>query len=256
MLGNDNRASGNRRDPDDLRVPAIYRYSPFLDLLADAAFQQRHAAAAADDFHQNRFARASILASALCIECAANGFLESSDGDKALLKELDRLSTLSKFDVALRLAGKPGIDRGCQAVQRTQDLVAARNAHVHSRSMAIQAEVGMFQETDHGHELPVDLMPGLLPSLQIPRVPVLWSAQDADKVIIAVVSFLKYVFEKLLEATDEHLNSMLTSWIEVGNLFVASTFHEIHRELQALEERGVDLRHLRLHAIATGYAAP
>lgn len=65
--------------PEGLKLPGVFRYGAFYDLLADAVFQHRQAVKATDNYTINRFARASVLAATVGIECAANCLLATVD---------------------------------------------------------------------------------------------------------------------------------------------------------------------------------
>ncbi len=122
-------------------APTTFRYVAFYDLLADAAIQHKLASESTDSFMMSRHARASIIASALSIECMANCLLESVDATKALREEIDKLAPLPKIETALRMKGINAFDRGKHEVQKAVDLIRARNDYVHPKTATWDAEI-------------------------------------------------------------------------------------------------------------------
>jgi len=125
----------------DFRAPATFHYIAFYDLLADAAFQHRCAAVESDSFRMNRYARASVIAAALSVECAANCLIHSLELSATLRAELDKLPALAKVETFLLLSEFGALDRGRVEVQRMKELITARNEYVHPKVTAIEAVV-------------------------------------------------------------------------------------------------------------------
>lgn len=230
--------------PEDLNLPAVFRYGAFYDLLADAAFQHRQAAQATDSYTSNRFARASILAAALSVECAANCFLATFNMPKALLGELDRMTPLGKFDVCLRLRSLPSIAHGTREVQLMTELVKVRNDHVHPRTTNIAAELSSPEDGETHWMLPFSMEGELWPLLKIPKRPMFWSGASSESVLRAVTDFYRHIFETLMAIGDDDLQRMLSSRLEIGEAHIALVFDEIRLELQGAKQWGVDLEFL------------
>jgi hypothetical protein len=227
--------------PEGLRLPSVFRYGAFYDLLADAVFQHRQAAKATDNYTINRFARASVLAATLSIECAANCLLATVDVPKALLGELDRMTPLGKVDVCLRLRGMSSIDYGTHAVQLVAELVKLRNDHVHPKSSTIPAEVSLPEDGDTHWLLPMSLDGELWPHLKFPKRPMFWSSECSRIALQAVADFYRYLFKTLMGIDDSDLQHMLSSRLEIGeSAMVMAVFDEVRFELEGAKEWGVD----------------
>lgn len=222
----------------------MFRYGAFYGLLADAAFQHRQAAAAArtgDSYTTSRFARASILASALSVECAANCLLAAVDVPKTLADEIDRMTPLGKIEVCLRLRGLPPIERGSREVQLMSELVKIRNDHVHPRASNIPAGLGSPKDVDAHWMLPISLEGELWPQLKIPKRPMFWSNESSRAVLKAITDFYRHLFLTLMESVDEDLQPMLSSRLEFGDVHILAEPDEVRRELEGAKEWGVDL---------------
>lgn len=224
----------------NLAVPAVFRYSAFYDLLADAAFQHKHAKEATDSYVMSRFARASVLASALSIECAANCLLASLDLSKNLQTELDKLTPIAKVEAYLKIRAIDGFNRGCEQVQQVAELVKARNDHVHPKSSAIPATVTEPQDGGSDWILPFNIDGEHWPQLNIPKRSMFWSATSSLAALKAVAGFYSYVFSTLMNSTTDELNGILPSRFEFGNAQILAVFEEIRSELRGGTGHGID----------------
>lgn len=232
--------------PEDFDVPATFRYSAFYDLLADAAFHHANAKVEADQYRMSRFARASILAAALSVECAANCLIASLDLPQALHSEIDRLTPMAKIEVHLRLRAIHGFDRGCEAVQRIVELTKARNDYVHPKSSAIPASVNKPRDGGDNWIMPLNITGEFWKHLKIPKRSMFWSSTNSLAVLDALGRFYKYLFRDLLNATEDELHRMLPSRVEIGNAHVLAIFDEIRAELKNADQHGIDFTFFHL----------
>lgn len=224
---------------------ATFRYVAFYDFLADATFQHVLASKATEPFAVSRHARASIIASALSVECIANCILESVDASKALLEELDKLQPLGKIDAAVRLMGIESFDRGRKEVQKAAELIRARNAYVHSK--AVSWDAGLHQPQDGGADwmLPFSIRGERWSSLGIPKQASFWSHDASLAVLRVVCDFMKYVLVDVIKVDEEQLSQMLMSRLEFGNVLVPAVFDEFTREADVLKKDGIDFSFLK-----------
>lgn len=228
------------RIPQDLEVPATFRYSAFYDLLADAAFQHKQAKAEEDSYRMSRYARASVLAASLSVECAANCLLASLELSHALRTELDRFTPIAKIEAYLQLKDINGFDRGSDAVQRVIELTKVRNDHVHPKASAIPASVSKLQDGGENWILPFNLEGENWKHLKIPKRSMFWSSTSSAAALGAVGSFYKYLFCDLMRATEDELHRMLPSRLEIQDAHVLAISDEIRTELQNAGEHGID----------------
>jgi len=226
-------------------APATFRYVAFYDLLADAAFQHTLAETSADSFAMSRHARASIIASALSIECIANCLLDSVDVPKSLREEIDKLAPLSKIETALRMKGVSAFDRGRHEVQKAVDLMRARNDYVHPKTAKWDAEV--HEPKDAGPEwmIPFSIQGENWKSLGIPKQAMFWSKDASLSVLRVLCGFLRYLFVEVMKADDEALNRMLPSRLEFGNVLMPAVFDDFIRETAVLNKDGIDFSFLK-----------
>ena len=129
-----------------MKAPVNFRFTGFCDLIADSVYQHKLATQSENSYFMNRHARASILSSALSVECVANCLLESLGSSSRLIKDLDRLPVLSKIEIYLLENQISGFSRGDEPVQKVADLINARNTYAHTRTINIPSEIGPFED--------------------------------------------------------------------------------------------------------------
>lgn len=225
-------------------VPAKFRYIAFYDLLADSAFQHTLASKASDSFSMSRHARASIIASALCLECIANCLVDSLDAPKSLREELDKLAPIPKIEIALRMKGISAFDRGRFEVQKAAELIRARNDYVHPKTAAWEAEIQEPQDAGAEWMFPFAIQAEHWRSLGIPKQAMFWSKEASLSVLRVVCDFLKYLIVEIIKADDDVLSTLLPSRLEFGNVLMPAVFDEFTRETDALIKEGVDFSFL------------
>lgn len=226
-------------------APATFRYVAFYDLLADAAFQHSLASTAKESFAMTRYARASITASALSLECTANCILEAVEGSKSLLEELDKLPPLAKIEAAVRLKGITAFDRGKHEVQKAAELIRARNVYVHPRTLSWDAEIHEPQDTGSEWMLPFTIQGERWAALGIPKQAIFWSSNESLAVLKVVCEFLRYLLVEVLSLDEDQLSQMLAPRVELSNVVIPTVFAEFTREMGALAKEGVDFAFLK-----------
>lgn len=223
-----------------MKAPATFRYTGFYDLLVDAIFQHRLAANCTDSYSMNRYARSSVIASALSIECAANCLLGSAELPTALLNDLDRLSPLSKIDSALRLKAISKLDRGRNEIQKVAELIKARNEYVHPRATTIRAGIALPEDAGKDWLFPMTLEGENWTALGIPKKSMFWSKNSSLAALKAISEFFKYVFVELLNASDDDLHHILPALMQLGDVQILAVFEEFRSELKSALEFDVD----------------
>lgn len=231
---------------EEIMISGKYRYIAFLELLGDAILQLREAKRTSEVFLINRFARASILTSALSVECVANCLLVDLDTSRKLSDELDRMSPLSKIEVYLQLKSKPPLDRGNRRVGKIAELITARNDFVHPKVKGIPASIKMPEDGGKEWLIPFKIEGTHHSQLEIPEVPMFWCADDALTVLRAIGDFFQYLFCTLLQSNKEEMSRMLVSRIEAGEIQIPAVYDHIITTLQSAKEIGVDFSYLGL----------
>jgi hypothetical protein len=168
-------------------VAAIER--PFIALLEEAIIF----AQVAENLPQglrlepSLYPRASIIASALALECAANCCVQALPRSGQLRDDIDRLPLLSKFDLCLSLRRPAAsLDRGAPQVQSIQELKAVRDSLVHPRGRRLS----LRRVAEGEYETVGDRFP----LLGISRLLAAWRAADAISVLRAASAFYRYFY--------------------------------------------------------------
>lgn len=223
-----------------MKIPADFKYPGFYDLLCDAIFQHRMAANEDDSYAMNRFARTSIVSSALVIESCANCLLSNLDIPKKLYEELDKLPVLAKYETYLRLNEISDFRRGDHKVERIAELIKLRNDFVHPKVNNIKTEVGQLEDMGHQYEMPMELTGEQWESLKIPKRGLFWSADNAKNVLSCVSEFLVYIFSTLLNKSDDEVQYILMSRVEFSNVRMPTTFDVFANEIEKATKNGID----------------
>lgn len=227
-------------------IPATYRYIAFFDLLADAIFQHKMAMNETNPYLCSRYARASISASALSVECFANCLLALSESPKKLLEELDKLSPIPKVEIALRLQGLGDLDRGRAEIQKIAELIKARNEFVHSKLTALEAGIGLPQDAGTEWIVPISMTGEQWRQLGIPKVAMFWSKESSLSVLSAISSFYRHVLVDVMKANEELVNGAFISRAEFGGVRMPGVYDEFREQITAATEFGVDFSFLGL----------
>lgn len=228
----------------DKEAPAKYRYVAFLDLLADAVFLHQKANGESTPYLSCRFARGSIVASSLSVECFANCLIAILQPSRSLANDLDKLPSLSKIDVALRLQGSEQLDRGRVEVQKIAELIAARNEYVHPKASSIDAGVSMPQDAESEWIIPMSIAAEHHRGLGIPKLSMMWSKDDSFLTLSAISMFFRYVIVDLMKAGDDLINQFFISRLEFGNVQMPGVYDEFRELLESASQLGLDFTFL------------
>lgn len=227
-----------------MKIPADFKYPGFYDLLCDAIFQHRMAVNEEDSYAMNRFARASIISSALVIESCGNCLLSDLDIPKKLYEELDKLPVLAKYETYLRLNEISDFKRGDHRVERVVELIKLRNDFVHPKVNNIKTEIGKLEDMGHKYLMPMELTGEQWKALKIPKRGLFWSADCAKAVLGCVSEFLVYIFSTLLNKSDDDVQYILMSRVEFSNVCIPTTFDVFANEIEQAKSIGIDFSFL------------
>ena len=124
-------------------------YRPFINILADAIFFAF--LAEKDQCPENdppesmdyfSYSRMSILNTVFSLECAANMVLAQTELPAALMKKMERLPTLEKYDLLLFIRNpRKRIPREKSFVQSISELIELRNNYVHPKKQEQESEL-------------------------------------------------------------------------------------------------------------------
>lgn len=223
-----------------MKIPADFKYPGFYDLLCDAIFQHRMAANEDDSYAMNRFARASIISSALVIESCGNCLLSDLDIPKKLYEELDKLPVLAKYETYLKLNKISDFRRGDHRVEKIVELIKLRNDFVHPKVNNIKTEIGQLEEMGHQYLMPMELTGEQWKALEIPKRGIFWSADSAKNVLNCLSNFLVYIFSDLLNKSDDDIQYILMSRVEFSNVCMPTTFDVFANEIEEAKNIGIN----------------
>lgn len=241
----------NLSPPKKFTLPGFFRQIAFYDLLADAVFQNRFASEATDSYTQSRFARASILASSLCVECVANCLFDSLNPSKNKQSDFGKLPIVFKYSTYFHTKNVKGFDKDRVEVLRIDDLARARNDHVHPKTQSLPVSMSTPEDGGSDWILPMTLDCDLWKNLLIPKRSMLWSAENSLTVLKAIADFFKYIFVSLNDFTDEELQAIFLPRIEVKNIIMPVLFDEIRAELESIDSEGIDFSYLGIFSASS-----
>ena len=226
-----------------------FRYNGFYDLLVDALYQYRLAQKCTDSYSINRHARASISASMLTLECCANCLISSLTISSALLKDIDKLPVVAKFETYLKFRGIKTFNRGEKEIQKVAELIRIRNDYVHLKVLNINADLGQFKDQGQFAALPVDLHGDIWEGVGIPKRALFWSTDNALSVLEAVRSFFVHVFIDLMKSDASEIRFLLFSRLETTNTQTPNIFNEFEYEIKKAADHGIDFMFLGLNNV-------
>lgn len=184
-------------------------------------------------------ARSSVLATALFVEACANTCLDMLALDRQFALDIDRLPTLSKFDLFVRLyRPKKKLERSRHQIQGVVELKQVRDSFVHPKGQRIIWE--SWSPDESSSRSPRTKAAGL------PRIPSYNHAEDAVRAMKAAHGFLKYFFSELCSFRPSHVSSLLLSEERIPNPREQIVpYWEQHRHAW-LKSKKLDLRYIRI----------
>lgn len=149
-------------------------------------------------------ARSSVLATTLFVEACANTCLDMLALDTAFAGDVDRLPTLSKFDLFVRLyRAQRKIDRSRHEVQGVVELKRIRDSFVHPKGQRV---IWDFWSPDESTSRSPRTK-----ATDLPKILSFCGHEDAPRAMNAAHSFLGYLFGELCGFRPLHVSSLLFS---------------------------------------------
>ena len=183
--------------------------------------------------------RASILASAQYIEACANTCLDTLKYEIDFIKDIERLPTLSKFELFSRLefSNRP-LDRGRNEILDYLELKKIRDSYVHPKSQKIIWE--SWTETSSISESP------RTKRLNLPKIASFCSNDDAINALRATHGFLRYFFHDICRYSGQKVSALLCSEDPTPNLSDQITHYWDRRTLDWVKTKRIDLSYVRI----------
>ncbi len=219
-----------------------FRRSSFLQLVSDAAEFHCFSATEARALPGCRFAKQSILLSALAIEAAANCVVAEIGLKRLKQKELSNQSTMPKLRQALNLRGKLfDVDR--EEVKRAAALIQVRNDLAHPKAFKNSVSIEIKHEGERRF-LFTELELKDSGPIGIRHKPMGWTCDASLTALQVLNEFCAYLFDTALGYSDRDLALMFGSYIatDMGHVFFDG------EQLPNFEEvlsRGVELSAFR-----------
>ena len=189
----------------------MINYRGSFTLLEDSVVLAMRSEAELDFEVGASLARSSVLTTTLFVEACANTCLDMLGLDSAFAGDVDRLSTLSKFDLFARLyRPQRKIDRSRHEVQGVVELKRLRDSFVHPKGQrVIWYSLSSEESTSRSPRTK---------ATNLPKIPSFCGHEDAPRAMIAAHSFLAYLFSELSGFRPSHVSSLLFSEAPVPSL--------------------------------------
>ncbi|EFH8798461.1 TPA: hypothetical protein JTH73_001038 [Escherichia coli] len=113
----------------------------FFSIFADAVLLYDLALSESNDYIRRVLSKSSILSVNYALEAAVNSFLESVDLNSKISNQVDRFSTLDKFDFILQWHKGISLPRGEKETQVVKRLIELRNNLVHPKVKTTRLDV-------------------------------------------------------------------------------------------------------------------
>ncbi|WP_335916863.1 hypothetical protein [Shewanella chilikensis] len=113
----------------------------FFSIFSDAVLLYDLASSESNEHVRRTLSTSSILSVNYALEAAANSFLKSVDINSKISAQVDRFSTLDKFDFILQWHKDISLPRGDSETQIVKKLIEQRNQLVHPKVKVIKQDV-------------------------------------------------------------------------------------------------------------------
>lgn len=209
-------------------------------LLTDSISLARESEDHHDVDHRNTLARASVVTSMLYLEACANGCLAMLDLGTRLTEELDKLSTIAKFDVFLRIKFRGrAIDRSHKEYQGFMELKNLRDAMAHPKAQK-------FERIKWTPKSSASKSPQSS-SLKLSKIPAYCSTADAITALRASHQFAAYFFRDCCRFRPKQVSALIHSEDDVPDLSNVIT-PLWYTSLKAwLEDNSIDVSYMSIN---------
>jgi hypothetical protein len=180
----------------------------YLSLLNDSIVLLEMAQTRENILQEETLARASAVSSMLIPEVVANICIESLSLENSIYHEIDKLSTIGKFDYYLRVKHRGRkIDRGQRPIQELQELKKIRDMYVHPKKAKV-TWTNYDDDSADGESEKTDL-------LKITKNMNMWYVEDAKIIMSSTHSFLCYFFKDLCKYSSKRVANLIFSVVEI-----------------------------------------
>jgi hypothetical protein len=213
-----------------------------LVFLEDSIFLAMHSEGAQDSAAIGTLARASIMATAMFVEGCANTCLDMLSLERQFATDVDRLPTVSKFELFVRLyRPRAKLERSRHQIQGLMELKKVRDSFVHPKGQAIIWD-SWSQEASSSRSPRTNLT-------DLPKIASYSYDEDAVRAMKTAHAFLKYFFATVCGFRPSHVSALLLSEDRIPNpKEKTAPYWERHRHVW-LRSKKVDLAYMRIGAL-------
>lgn len=229
----------------------------FFSIFSDAVLLYELASMEINENTRNTLAKSSILSVNYALEAAANSFLTSVEMNSKIKDNIDRFSTLDKFDFVLQWNRDESLPRGETETQIVKKLIDQRNELVHPKVKIIKQEVDTKKGDDKiafFHTAPIRDSSEKCKITKMSVRPDQYSAEDALIALKALVNFLNKYVECWLKMEVENAALLLMqSWD--GSVQANPIMYQKHElEIVLRHNKNLNIRFVGLYGILEQFA--
>jgi hypothetical protein len=184
-------------------------------------------------------ARASILSSTLFLEACANACLDMLNLGRRFSNEVDRLPTIAKFDLFLRMRSpRSSLDRSRSELQGYLELKALRDAFVHPKAQK-------YDWITWSEESSKPTSPRSA-TLDLAKIPAYCASGDAVAAVRASHCFATYILKECAKLSSVRVSTLFYSEAGVPDFSekVAPCWDRSIR--QWLQEKDINVKYMRI----------
>lgn len=225
----------------------------FFEIFSDAVLLYEISLSEYREPAKAALAKSSILSANYALEAAANSFISTVDMTTALKNQIDRFSTLDKFDFVLQWHKDDSLPRGDTKTQIIKELIDRRNAAVHPKIESCSEDiattvgsgsVGYVHQSKSGSDNSRSKL-----SRISTKAPEMYTNEDALVALKAVVNFLNsYVNDWWGIDLDTSALLLMPSWN--GSINASNILYERNAlETLVKHDKVLGIKFIGLHGI-------
>jgi len=185
----------------------IWEHSPFMELFSSAVlFLQM---SLEENENENLFARESLINCVFALEASANCLLDTLNLSKKFHDDLDKLTTINKFEFYLNTKFiNAKIDRGNTIIQKVEELINIRNRFVHPKLVRINGDY-IEGVVDGNNKIYKARRINKKTATNISTLSTDWMSFDAKSAVQIIVDFYVYYFIDICKYKLNHVSGIL-----------------------------------------------
>lgn len=232
----------------------------FLSIFVDAVLLYEASVSCEQPDLKSALVKSSVLSVNYALEAAANSFLRSIELTEDLQRNIDKLSTIDKFDFVLQWHTDHHLHRGDSEVQAVRSLIKRRNDMVHPK--IIKREIVVETERRADGVLVHTALPPAAKKGQDPKAkllgndPSIYTSEDAKEALMVMTRFLNsYVswWGVGYEVSEDYLYQTWTGSIDARSvMFTEDQIKTLIRN----DEGFLNIQFMGIHGMLSGEPTP